>query len=124
MEKLFEEHLKHHLLLFLDKHDILDKHHHGGRAYHSPQTAQTLINHEIIKQYENDRIVAVLTTDLSSALDTINHDILIQKLEHYAIRGKELELLKSYLKDRKAYVEIETYKSTVLECPRSSVFQG
>ena len=49
--------------------------------------------------------------DLRKAYDTINHTILIKKLEKYGIRGSPLQLLASYLTDRQQYTIVNQYKS-------------
>ena len=51
--------------------------------------------------------------DLAKAFDTVNHELLLQKLEKYGIRGSILELIKSYLSGRKQKVKIDDKSSEV-----------
>lgn len=75
----------------------------------------------------NDRCkVAGIFLDLSSAFDSVDHEILLQKLNHYGIRNEQLKLLANYLKNRKSYVELKyvyghhetVYKSNTVEFNR------
>ena len=60
------------------------------------------------------------------AFDTVNHDILIEKLEHYGIRGNVSNWFRSYLRDRSQYVTVNDHSSDLLpiSCgvPQGSVF--
>ena len=49
--------------------------------------------------------------DLQKAFDTLNHDLLIKKLNWYGLRGLSDQWVKSYLSDRKQYVNIENSQS-------------
>ena len=76
------------------------------------------------KNYEENLVTCVLSTDLSSAFDTIDHQILAQKLEFYGIKGAELRLLKSYLNGWQQFVETDCHRSNLAECPPASCIQG
>ena len=52
----------------------------------------------------------MLFIDLSKAFDTIDHTIIISKLEHYGVENNELQWFISYTHNRQQYVEIENTK--------------
>ena len=90
LEKIIEKHINNNLNIFLTNNNIIHKNHHGGRKGYSTTTALTQINNILLKNYENNKITATLITDLSSAFDLVDNQILLNKLEHYGIRGKTL----------------------------------
>ena len=64
--------------------------------------------------------------DLSKAFDTVNHDILFDKLNHYGIRGLALEWVKSYFSERTQFVEfnnVRIYAPQGISCglPQGSI---
>ena len=52
--------------------------------------------------------------DLRKAFDTVNHEILLNKLEHYGIRGNMLKWFQSYLSHCKQYVSVNGQSSELL----------
>ena len=52
--------------------------------------------------------------DLYKSFDTIEHAILLDKLKHYGIKGKYIQLFESYLSNINQYVEIDNIKSNTL----------
>ena len=64
------------LIDFLTENNILHNHHHGGRANHSPETAMAAIQLGLGINCDNNFISTILSTDLSAAYDTVDHQIL------------------------------------------------
>ena len=65
---------------------------------------------ETIKKYLDDgKIVCGVFIDLQK--DTVNHEILLEKLKHYGIRSKQNDWFRSFLANRKQYVSMESFFS-------------
>ena len=70
--------------------------------------------------------VAVVMIDLSKAFDTVNHALLIEKLQAYGIRGGELLWFRNYLSNRRQRVIMDGAVSDWIEVdkgvPLSSIY--
>ena len=51
-------------------------------------------------------MVGTVFIDLKKAFDTVDHDLLCKKLEHYGVRQRELSWFQSYLSNRKQYCRV------------------
>ena len=63
------------------------------------------------KAIDNNLYTCGVFLDFSKAFDTVNHKILLGKLDAYGIRGIPLNWFKNYLSNRKQYVELDGIKS-------------
>ena len=107
IEKLIEQHLKDCMTDFLDQNNIILDNHHGSRTLHSTTTALATINDYTNDKYYDNYYTALIQTDLSAAFDTVDHSILLDKLDFYGFRGDSNDLLRSLLEDRKQFVSID-----------------
>lgn len=122
--KIFEKLLVNRLVKFLTKHEILYKFQYGFRQGSSTQTAILELVDDIIKEVDSKKSVGALFLDLKKAFDTLDHRILLKKLEMYGIRGVAHDIIKSYLSNRKQYVAINgersSYQSIGVGVPQGS----
>jgi hypothetical protein len=75
------------LIVFLNKNNVLYNKQFGFRTGYSTDSAILCIVDKIQKAIEECQFSCGVFLDFSKAFDTVNHDILIMKLEHYGIRG-------------------------------------
>ena len=111
INKIFEKNLYSRLINYIDKFQLLYKYQYGFRKNHSTDHALIELVDQIRFSIDNNQMTCGIFVDLSKAFDTVNHQILLGKLEHYGIRGKALELFKSYLSERKQYVQVNNCNS-------------
>ena len=102
--KILERLMYNHLLSFVNKCQLLYEYQFGFRCGHSPELALTCLVDKISNALENGECVLELFLDFSKAFDTVNHDILFEKLEYLGIRGIPLMWCRNVLSDREQYV--------------------
>ena len=100
LSKIFERIMCNRLLNFIDSFNILYKNQYGFRKGYSTDLALLKLNDDILRALDEKKKVVGVYMDLAKAFDTINHEILIQKLDHYGVRGRALSWFKSYLSNR------------------------
>ena len=94
------------LVKFLEDNKIIYKHQFGFQKNNSTSQAVLDLFSNIIKAIDEGKYACSVFLDFAKAFDTVNHDILIDKLEHYGIRGLANNWFKSYLTGRSQKVKI------------------
>ena len=77
------------------------------RKFHSTKTALLKIHSDILASIDAGRVTALTLLDLSAAFDTIDHTILLSRLDDwFGVTGKALNWFKSYLTGRCQRIKI------------------
>jgi hypothetical protein len=121
--KLLEKIMYRRLYSFLCRFRVLYEFQFGFRENHSTMLALTEIIDNVRKEIENKNIVLGVYLDLTKAFDTVDHEILLWKLEYNGIRGVALEWFRNYLTGRKQVLFVNDTYSSPLEI-KTGVPQG
>ena len=114
LSKVFEKTMYTRLNSFLNKYNILNNSQFGFRKNYSTALSATVLTDHIVNAIEKKEITIGVFIDLSKAFDTVNHNILLDKLKSYGIRGTPLQWFKQYLENREQYVNYKNISSNVL----------
>ena len=126
ISKVIEKVVYQQLNNFLVSNNLLDKFQSGFRSHHSTETALTKVINDIRMSNDSGKISVLVLLDLSAAFDTVDHSILLDRLENWVgLSGTVLEWFRSYLQDRDYFVSIGNFTSdrTTMTCgvPQGSI---
>ena len=82
---------------FLLSHNIIYEHQFGFQKNKSTSLTVLDIYSKLIKSIENKEFSCCILLDFAKAFDTVNHEILLSKLEHYGISGIVNDWFRSHL---------------------------
>ena len=111
LSQVFERVLYSRLVRFLDERNVIIPGQYGFRTGHSTIMAITDMVEKVRAAWAGKEYALGVFIDLKKAFDTVDHEILLQKMEHCGIRGVAQVLMRSYLKDRTQYVCYGGYES-------------
>ena len=121
LEKLFEN----RLLNFVEKSNVLNDNQYGFRRNRSTTIALFDLSQKVSTFLYNKLSALGIFVDLKKAFDTIDHGILLKKVEYMGLRGIALKWVASYLNNRKQYVsflnENSSYADVVCGVPQGSI---
>ena len=115
IDKIFEKLVHSRLISYLDNFNALYRKQYGFRKKHSTAHALISLTEQIRKSLDNGQFSCGVFIDLQKAFDTVDHNILLEKLKNYGIRGVANQWFRSYLTGRKQFVFLSGKKSEILK---------
>ncbi|PIK35351.1 hypothetical protein BSL78_27825 [Apostichopus japonicus] len=118
VSKVLEKTVLSRLMDYLTQENLLEPYQSAYKSGHSTETALNAVHNFITSKLDEDCFVLLVLLDLSSAFDTVNHSILLERLQSkYRLGGTVLSWFNSYITERYQQVKIED----VLSSPRPLV---
>ena len=125
ISKIFEKVVFNQLYSYFDSNNLLNSKQYGFRKLFSTEHALLHFTDRIISEMDKSNYPLAIFLDLSKAFDTLNPEILIDKLKYYGVVEDSLAWFHSYLTNRKQYVQYENNKSSIsninLGVPQGSI---
>ena len=112
--KLIERVVYNQLYEYFINNKLLSLHQSGFRLLHSTVTALLEATDSWAWNIDKGLVNSVVFLDLKKAFDTVDHNILLSKLQYYGIEGVELKWFSSYLKNRSQVCSVNGFQSEEL----------
>ena len=103
---------------FLCKHKLINTTQFGFRSKHPTEHALISLIETAKKYLDDGEIVRGVFIDLQKAFDTVNHEVLLEKIKHYGIRSKQNDCFRSFLTSRKQCVSMGGFfsQTKIVKC--------
>ena len=123
--KIIERILHERIMFHLERNNLLEINQGGFRKNHSTMDTIAKFTNDIFDGINNRNITTAVFIDLAKAFDTVNHEILLKKLDFIGIKGNLLKLLKNYLCNRKQSTTVNNrtskYRNITCGVPQGSI---
>jgi len=111
MEKLLESTVVSQLWSFLIENNLFDPIQSGFHPLHSTEIALVKELNDLLLSGDSVSLSILLLLDLSSAFDTVSHELLISRHSEVGISGAALSWFSSYLSERQFYISVQDFHS-------------
>ena len=123
ISKLFERDMYNQILSYIDKH--LSPYLFGFRKGHSTEQCLNVMIESWKRALDQNKYVGAVLTDLSNAIDCLNHELLLAKLEAYGFETQPLNFIYNYLSNRNQRAKVKsnysTWREIKLGVPQGSI---
>ena len=102
---------------YLETYNLLEKYQSAYKKFHGTETAILKVQNDILRKLDNKHAVFLVLLDLSAAFDTIDHNILLSRLNATGVKGPALSWISSYLSCRNQSVCIGNDLSSPANLP-------
>ena len=123
ISKILEKVIHDQTQTYLTKNDILYEYQSGFRKNYSTNYCHAYLSDLISKGFETGLYTGMILIDLQKAFDTIDHELLFEKMSYFGFSENVIKWFKCYLSNRKFLVNINN-KSSDLESVTCGVPQG
>ena len=115
ISKLFEKLVFNQLYQYMKENGLFTSCQSGFLRLHSTLSCLLKMSDDWYNGFDLGKLVGLVFIDLKKAFDTVDHDILCEKVGHYGIQQRELSWFRSYLSNRKQFCRVSGVDSNVGE---------
>ena len=112
ISKVFERSAADQIIEYLESHGLISRKQHAYRKGHSSNTCLMESTNFIYKNKDQNKYTALVSLDLSKAFDSIDHQLLLDKMSNLGMSVQSINWIKSYLSNRRQRTRFSEFTSS------------